>query len=481
MKKREIVKNQLKVDENNLNFLFNYKGNIEVLMVIKKYIVKTKVVNSKNLVDKITEQEAINSLALSVINKEFFDILLTVYLFENDAIKCLRYIKGRLKRYELNYANFLKSLIVKGLNNKKRFENQSIKLIFIREELSQYNCSDLIIEDVITCNMFEYFTGKQHYNDFNFFTSAYLSVRGFLKTKSQEVKEYIANNKNEILKQLKNHECQVQNEIIDLSNTKETENVKKLVIELKNIEKELVTMNLNTSFIPINENLNKSIEYKSKRNNLKTKFNSIFEILISKQVSSKNKYFEFSSFNNYKNRINELMSDFKTNYIDSNKIDFYKDQLIGYKEIIPNDLLGLQDKISLSTKSKIRYSNNRKIEYLEGLLKTDKNKNLAKPHPKYCEIGSLFAQGFIHKKGFNFYYKELKFEDCSKLSRYLKNEILNIKTDIRQYIDGTLKEQTKNFYKSKIMMRNIIDYCKFNNIEITEDFQSKYNDLVNLH
>lgn len=110
--------------------------------------------------------------------------------------------------------------------------------------------------------------------------------------------------------------------------------------------------------------------------------------------------------------------------------------------------------------------------------KGTENKN---PYPKYCEIGSLFAQGLIHKKGFNFYYKKRQFEDCSKLSRYLQEKILKIKTDVRQYIDGTLKDQSKNFYKSKTRMKNIIDYCNENNIKITEDFQSKYNDLVNLH
>lgn len=107
-------------------------------------------------------------------------------------------------------------------------------------------------------------------------------------------------------------------------------------------------------------------------------------------------------------------------------------------------------------------------------------KNNKKEFPKYCEIGSLFAQGLISiNKGY-FYYKKRKFESAPEISRFLKKEILKIDTDIRQYIDATLKKGGKSFYNSK-RMKIIIEYCKFNNIEITEDFQSKYNDLINLH
>ena len=110
-----------------------------------------------------------------------------------------------------------------------------------------------------------------------------------------------------------------------------------------------------------------------------------------------------------------------------------------------------------------------------------KSKNRKKEFPKYCEVGSLFAQGLISLNKGYFYYKEKQFESAPKIAKFLKEDVLDINTDVRQYIDATLKKGDKNFYKSKTMMNNIIEYCKFNNIEITEGFQSKYNDLVNLH
>lgn len=102
--------------------------------------------------------------------------------------------------------------------------------------------------------------------------------------------------------------------------------------------------------------------------------------------------------------------------------------------------------------------------------------------PKYCEIGSLFAQGYISKNGFNFYYKELKFESAKKLAEYLKDEVLKIDTDVRQYINDTLTDNgQKNFYRSKGMIKKVFSYCEANNIKTTQFFQSKYNTLNNLH
>lgn len=102
--------------------------------------------------------------------------------------------------------------------------------------------------------------------------------------------------------------------------------------------------------------------------------------------------------------------------------------------------------------------------------------------PEYCEIGSLFAQGHISKNGFNFCYKELEFVSANKLAKYLKNEVLKTDTSVRQYINDTLTDNgQKNFYQSKIMMKNIVDYCNAKNIKTTQFFQSKYNTLNNLH
>jgi len=110
-------------------------------------------------------------------------------------------------------------------------------------------------------------------------------------------------------------------------------------------------------------------------------------------------------------------------------------------------------------------------------------KYFPKPPLQYLEIGSLFAQNYISEDKGRFYYRKKCFDSKTEIEEHIKSEVLkNKKVAIRQYIGATLnKKGQKNFYQSKKMMKNIIEYCKLNNIEITEDFQSKYNDLVNMH
>ncbi len=108
--------------------------------------------------------------------------------------------------------------------------------------------------------------------------------------------------------------------------------------------------------------------------------------------------------------------------------------------------------------------------------------NKTKTFPFYVQIGALFAQGFITKKNFDFYYTDKEFRSCNSLSMHIKETILCTQKMVTQYINDTLSGNgTKNFYDSKTKMKNIIEYCEHENIKITEDFQSKYTELNNLH
>ena len=102
--------------------------------------------------------------------------------------------------------------------------------------------------------------------------------------------------------------------------------------------------------------------------------------------------------------------------------------------------------------------------------------------PKYCEIGSLFAQGFLHLKENHPYFKKERFKSYSQLAKHIRSEVLENDTGVRQYISDTLSGSgQKNFYQSKGMMKKVVEYCQLKNIKITEEFQSKNNDLNNLH
>lgn len=118
---------------------------------------------------------------------------------------------------------------------------------------------------------------------------------------------------------------------------------------------------------------------------------------------------------------------------------------------------------------------------------TEKRKvTVSKPFPFYCKVGALFAQGFISKKKFECFYNDgtlnKSFKDISKLSRYIQKNILKTESIIRPYINDTLSVEAelkaKDFYKSKGMMKNIIEYCKMKNFTITSEFQRIYDDLI---
>ncbi|MFB9056663.1 hypothetical protein ACFFU9_07895 [Mariniflexile ostreae] len=101
---------------------------------------------------------------------------------------------------------------------------------------------------------------------------------------------------------------------------------------------------------------------------------------------------------------------------------------------------------------------------------------ITNPHfkklPFYCEIGALFAQGFIYKIGFDYYYKEMKFESINKLSKHVEKEILKTNKSTRQWINDTVQNTgIKNFYASNNRMQNIIEYCEIKGIEIKPDFK----------
>ncbi len=101
----------------------------------------------------------------------------------------------------------------------------------------------------------------------------------------------------------------------------------------------------------------------------------------------------------------------------------------------------------------------------------------------YYEVGALFAQGFIKREvikfGYVFYYKAIQFDKIEHLSEYIKEEVLKTEKSVRQYISATLNEKgKKNFYNSKNQMKNIIEFCKKNNYEITNDFKTRYEIFI---
>jgi hypothetical protein len=112
---------------------------------------------------------------------------------------------------------------------------------------------------------------------------------------------------------------------------------------------------------------------------------------------------------------------------------------------------------------------------LEELLKNkEPNKIIKEPEHFYCKVGALFAQNYIWREpaddqlGFDYYYRDIKFTNPNRLSKYIKNEVLKTKRFVNQYIDDTLKgnKTAHNLFLNETKRNKIIEYCKNNDITI---------------
>lgn len=99
--------------------------------------------------------------------------------------------------------------------------------------------------------------------------------------------------------------------------------------------------------------------------------------------------------------------------------------------------------------------------------------------PFYCEVGALFAQGlFRYGKG-ELYFRDIKYDSVRKLSEFIKNSEVSEKKSVQQYVNATIKDinDDKNFYQSLKKMEKIMKYCRVKGIQISQEFQSKYDYL----
>lgn len=97
--------------------------------------------------------------------------------------------------------------------------------------------------------------------------------------------------------------------------------------------------------------------------------------------------------------------------------------------------------------------------------------------PEYCEVGSLFAQGFIYVKDHLYWYQDMSFESISALARYLDQHVLQDKVgSSQQYVSRFLSEaDLRGYHKSEYVYKNIYNYCITHNISPTVEFMGVYN------
>lgn len=113
-------------------------------------------------------------------------------------------------------------------------------------------------------------------------------------------------------------------------------------------------------------------------------------------------------------------------------------------------------------------------------LDNTENKKTSKKYYDYYEIGALFAQGFIYKKGDDFYFKQKSFNNQSQLAKHIQIKVLKNKKSVRPYINQTLNDGTpiqKDFYNNPILIKNVIQYCKDKSIPIAKHYQTIFDNL----
>ncbi|MFA5296868.1 MAG: hypothetical protein WC389_01520 [Lutibacter sp.] len=187
---------------------------------------------------------------------------------------------------------------------------------------------------------------------------------------------------------------------------------------------------------------------------------------------------------NFKNNINEI-----DKLLKKESINYVANEVTGKLENIKQKeefkkLIESMDNVDYQNDTKFFKKDIKHLKILKDNILSNENgieKNIK--HHFYCQIGALFAQGFIFMESKNNYmYKNKSFTDITALTKYIQNDVLQNKKSVRQYIQNTINGNgIKNFYKSKIMMGKIINYCNENNLKVTHTFQDKFNKINDLY
>ena len=185
----------------------------------------------------------------------------------------------------------------------------------------------------------------------------------------------------------------------------------------------------------------------------------------------------------YKNSIKlseYLIDTYGENYIEHPRLDSLAklNNFYGIREDEKDSRIFPTNRILLLTKI---YKNT-----LKGSLKTrldtpisKKNENNAPREWDYIKIGVLIATNRLTGTLNKYEYKD-KIFNKNDIIKELKKD-LKIKS-IRQYIEGTFGINTETTYPNDLLrnetkIKKIVEYCKFKNIQITDYYQTLFDNL----
>jgi hypothetical protein len=190
--------------EKHLSALLHYPGNVELYNRVKKYIREVGGAQFQKLefIDGFTVDDVTNITVLKFMDT-IFGVCHMIHLFHTEQFKVIAFVKSFLKGFELSFAIFNLEMINMCLNDDNRFEFNNSQIKFIKLELQQLNVEEIHNDYSIFsyknlglnyfCNEVE---GIKYMN-------SYFQVIGLIKTKDEKVKQFLEENRNEILTKLK--------------------------------------------------------------------------------------------------------------------------------------------------------------------------------------------------------------------------------------------------------------------------------------
>lgn len=155
-------------------------------------------------------------------------------------------------------------------------------------------------------------------------------------------------------------------------------------------------------------------------------------------------------------------------------------------DLVYNEFSPKEDKYFLNHIKQPLETKKEEIKSISPLLESNSTINEIKT-PKdldYLKIGVLIAQGKLTiKKGGKFQYQGKNFNK-QNITKHLEAN-LDIKS-VRQYIEGTFGVDTgstlsNDLFRNETKIKKIVEYCRFYNIQITKEYQSRFDNLELQH
>ena len=230
-----------------------------------------------------------------------------------------------------------------------------------------------------------------------------------------------------------------------------------------------------------------------------------------KELTDKGIYFRFCKFKVYQNTYEERLNKFLKIYEDSQEIHFLEDELEAYSEPIGSEEPFKH--LDLEQKKDLNYTRDKTVKFIvqkakergyiltvsvdkpygtlsyvkeevssipqETLFETNSAFSETKPLLDYLKIGALIASGELTMIKGSYIYQGKKYNK-QDVVKQLESD-LSVRT-VRQYLEGTYGADTdttlcNDFFRNETKIKKIVKHCQFNNIAITEDYQSLFDSL----